>query len=290
MKRKSGLVPAAARVPLALSDADQALSDEAVQTFVAEVGGRHALTGALAVGATSPDVQQIVRLLLDPRYDQTSLPRLCRLAGLTVADFFVAYRKALVARSHIAATHLVAGQILTVVQDILHRAAPHHVPCDACYGCGSITPSPTRQVPNPSPGPCPRCQGRGQITLLPDLDRQKVALELAQLTQKSGGIVVQQQTTVTQPQRPLQAPGALEQLQQAVSQILYHEPITLSPDADEPPAEVDEPPADDDAEDEPEDSEQPDPSDAEAPPPERVFDEPPNVAQPLRSHPGPDAA
>src|SRR5262245_4259853 len=224
MKRKAGLVPAAARVATTgLTDLEQELADEAVETFVTVVGGRHALTETLAVADHSVEIQHVVRLLLDPRYDNVGLPRLCRLAGLTVADCLVAYRKALIARAHIAATATVAAKILPVVDDILTRAAPHQVVCDACHGEGSLPPRPTRTDPNPSPLPCPTCRASGRRLVLPDLDRQKLALELAHLLQKSGGIVVQQNTNVAPDPRAVQGPGALEQLQQAVSQILYHE-------------------------------------------------------------------
>lgn len=228
----SGLVKAASRHVTPAAAPDSASYDRAVLTFIEAVGGRQALTDTLAVAATATELQPIAQLLLDSRYDGQPVTRLCRLAGLTVADLLVAYRKALVAKAHIKAAVSIAERIPAVVDDVLRRAAPHDLPCDACQGLGETRPRATKADPLPIPVPCSRCRGSGQTHHLPDLDRQKLALELAQLSQKSGGIFVQQNNVANDaPSAGLAAgPGALESLQQAVSQILYNQPITLAPD------------------------------------------------------------
>lgn len=254
--RTSGLVPAAAtrQRPPTGQEADLPGHDDALRSFIESVGGRETFTEVLSVASPDPAVQKILRLLLNPKHDGTPLSQLCRLAGLTVADFFVAYRKGTLAKAQIIATLLIADKVCAVVEDVMTRAAPHQVVCERCRGVGSLPPRPTISYPNPAPKPCAKCGASGRVDVLPNLDRQKLALELAQLTTKSGGLFIQQNTGVSttatataeaaRAAAPQPVVGALEQLQQAVSQILYSSgPMTtldvepIRPRA-EPPAPI----------------------------------------------------
>jgi hypothetical protein len=94
----------------------------------------------------------------------------------------------------------------------------------------------------------------------PDLDRQKLALELGQLTQKGGGFFIQQTQIANATAATLAAGGGgmLEQLQQVVGELLFRpsprgeSPMTDPPGAPVPPQEEPprEPPPDDDEEEE----------------------------------------
>ena len=131
---------------------------------------------------------------------------------------------------------------MAVVADVMHRSKPHEVTCTDCAGVGQVTPEPTRKHPNPSPAPCESCRGAGRRLCQPDLDRQKVALELGQLLTKSGGINLSQQTLIAAPSngKPVGlGPGALVALQQAVGEILTPRPrraptveVTAGPEPD----------------------------------------------------------
>jgi hypothetical protein len=195
------------------------LAAEAIDAFALSLGGREALAEALAIADSSPDVEQITMLLLDPRYAEIPLPRLCWQAGLTIAQLFAAYRKAALAKAHLASAQHIVTTLPEVVKDVMHRAAPYEISCGACQGTGSITDEPTEKRPNPAPHPCEPCQGHGRLLVLPDLDRQKLALELGQLITKGGGLAIQQ-TMILPPERA-GTPGSLEQLQQAVGAILF---------------------------------------------------------------------
>src|SRR5262249_56834497 len=107
----SPLVPAAARVPDVLSEDETQLNLEAIETFTRIVGGREALISVLSVCQVAPDVDKVVTFLMDPRYERLSLKKICYLAGLTVADLFVAYTKPLITRAHIQATHIGAAKL-----------------------------------------------------------------------------------------------------------------------------------------------------------------------------------
>lgn len=221
-KRAGGLMLAAARLdaaPLALTAEEADLSAGAIATFEAVLGGRDALVDALCVADGSPEVDKITSLLLDARYDGWSLRRVCATAGLTVADFFAAYKKAALVRAHLQLVPVITQKLVGVVDDLLTRAQPHYLPCGVCQGSGTVTPAPTRTQPTPSAQTCESCQGQGRVLHLPDLDRQKLALEVAEVIKPRAGFTFNQATVVAASGGA--APGALEQLQQAVSAVLY---------------------------------------------------------------------
>lgn len=231
---RSGALAPAMRPDLTLTPEEADLSAAAVDAFTVALGGRQALLDTLAVADGTPEVHQIVNLLIDPRYADWSLRRICHLAGLTVADLFVAYRKALFVKAHLQASALVSQHLVAVVDDVMKRAQPYEVTCDTCAGLCTITPEPSKAAPNPVPGPCPTCRGGGRLICQPDLDRQKVALELGQLLQTRAGISIQQNSVQLQGgglgPGGVGTPGALEQLQQAVHEVLYpRAPVEAAP-------------------------------------------------------------
>lgn len=242
MAKPAGSLVPAVRPDLSLSAKEADLSAAALDAFTVALGGRQAVLDALLVASGNPEVDRITTLLIDPSYGGMSLRRLCTLAGLTVADLFVAYRKALLAKAHLQATKVVSDQLVKVVDDVMRRSQPYELTCGACEGLGTITPEPSKKQPNPSPERCRACQGRGKVTMEPDLDRQKVALELGQLLQTRGGITVQQ-NSLHLPAGGAGGGGAgmLEQLQQAVHEVLYPRPRQSDPepvvDATAPPLE-----------------------------------------------------
>ena len=236
MARKPvGLVPAL-RPDLTLSAEEADLSSAAVDAFTVAIGGRAELLNSLLVADGTPEIHKIVNLLIDPRYGGWSLRQICALGGLTIADLFAAYRKALLVRAHLQATKTVVDQLPAVVADIMERSRPYEVTCESCRGLGTVTPEPTKAVPNPTPGPCVPCRGAGRLLQQPDLDRQKVALELGQLIQQRGGINIQQNSlTLPAAGGGSGAPGPLEQLQQAVHEVLYPRARTPEVEATRPP-------------------------------------------------------
>lgn len=200
-----------------VSLAEDAASDQAVELFEKALGGRDALLDALAVGDNAPEVNKVVTLLVDPRYETYSLRKLCHDSGITVADLFAAFKQAAVQKAHLLASQVILSRLLPVVEDVMTRSAPHYVTCEACDATGTITPEPTKTTPNPEPAPCTACKGRGQRLVFPDLDRQKLALELADLVKKGGGLsITQNNAAVFTPSAV--STGSLEQLQQALGE------------------------------------------------------------------------
>ena len=191
-----------------LTREDANCSGAAVDTFIGVLGGRARLTEILRIGAGDPAVDRVLDLLDEPLYGGWSLPKLCVRAGVSVADFLRAYQRAMLAVGEIAATKVIADGIVPVVADLMRRAAPYEVPCDC-----TLTPPTT--VPPPV---CKTCRGRGVRTILPDLDRQKIALALAKLL-LPGGPVLQQTTQIVH--APAASGGTLANLHAAVREILH---------------------------------------------------------------------
>ena len=162
-------------------------ADKAVETFLLGVGGRDQLLDALEIGSARPEIDKVLDFLADERYASMSLRQICNFAGLTVADLMAAYRSATLIKSQIAATAQIAHRIGPVVADVMRRAAPHEVSCRACNGAGTVSKGDDPALP------CLPCRGTGSVVAEPELDRQKLALELAELLKKGGGISITQQ-------------------------------------------------------------------------------------------------
>jgi hypothetical protein len=210
---RGALVPAAARSALVLTPEEQQLSGDAIETFAAAVGGRKKLLETLSIADADNTTDKVVNCLLDPAYQSWSLRRICAYAGITVADLFASYKRALFTAAHIAAAHLITEKLPPIVADVMARALPGTESCPRCKG------APT----TPGLSACPLCDGAGTVATEPDLDRQKLALELGRLTERRAGIVMQQTTAVAAGTAALQssATGSLEQLQQAVGELLF---------------------------------------------------------------------
>lgn len=230
------------RPDLRLTPAETDRSLDAVEVFSTALGGRDALLQALSFGNGSPEVDRVTQLLEDPRYRSWSLRRICDQAQITIADLFDAYKKALLTMAHLQATQTITRELVEVVADVMKRAHPYEMPCSSCRGLGRVTPDPTTDTPNPPPTVCETCQGSGHTIELPDLDRQKLALELGQLVVKGGGINLQQNALVVPPPATF-GPGAIDQLQQAVAEVLTprgrRPPAGPAPVVDVEPAQVD---------------------------------------------------
>jgi hypothetical protein len=207
----TALVPAAARTPTQLTAVEADLSADAVETFAVAVGGRKRLLETLALADHDGRSDKVVNCLLDPDYADWSLRRICTYAGITVADLFASYKRAMFVQAHVAAAHTITTALPPIVEDVMRRALPLPAPCPHCRGIA--TPPNTKA--------CALCKGDGTILLEPNLDRQKLALELGRLTAQKGGMVVQQ-TQISAPSSSVSLnSGSLEQLQQAVGELLF---------------------------------------------------------------------
>lgn len=219
--------PAAARSaapkPAALSDRAIGLNEQAISVLIRELGGRDALAALLTVAGGSPEIATLAALLSDEPFRTQAIGALCTRAGITIVEFFLAVGKAKQQRAILLAQSRIADGIVQVVDDVMTRSAPQDVPCGACQGLGTVPPP--GGGADAAPVPCGGCRGTGRTSLLPDLDRQKVALDLAKLLPKAGGgPMVAVQNNFANGGRTGPVVGGIEQLQQAVNEALFARP------------------------------------------------------------------
>jgi len=205
-------LPAGPRAPTILTTAELTLNGDAIETFVKAVGGREKLLAVLAICDTDSSSDKVVNCLLDDTYSSWSLRRICAYAGITVAELFATYKRALFAQAHIEAAHKITEKLVPIVEDVMARALPGTAICPRCNG---------QAVPDTAP--CPQCAGTGKVETEPELPRQKLALELGRLIEHRAGVMVQQNAIAagTGAAATTLQSGSLEQLQQVVGDLLF---------------------------------------------------------------------
>lgn len=154
---------------------------QAVDQFEKDLGGRDKLLGILAGLPADDRLAETLGLLADPRSDDIPLSRLCQVGGITMGELMEAVRKGVLGPALTRALMTMAARIQPIVEDVMRRAAPYEEPCEACDGGGTRA----RKEDEP-PVPCQVCKGAGKKMVMPELERQKFALELARLLPKKG--------------------------------------------------------------------------------------------------------
>lgn len=206
-----------------LSEATLRAAVRSLEAIEASLGGRSGLVEVLLVCELSADLRYVVGLLCDPVQAGNGLEAVVRSGKVTGAELLRLIREGQLARAHTAASRYVAQHLPGVVEDVMVRAQPYEVECGACQGTGSVVPEPTKDHPNPEPQPCKACKATGTVVKLPDLARQELALELAQLLPKAGGggisLTVQRQPSQTIVVKG--GGGSLEAFQAASDRVLY---------------------------------------------------------------------
>lgn len=219
----------------ALAEIDK--GGEALKQFEKACGGRQKFIDALVPQADG-SIRDLLAMLQDDRYKGKSLVWIAQTCGLSLTRIMQAYHSGLIYRMHVAATQIVAEKIGPVVEHILDHAIPRELSCPDCNGTGKIDIEKKRTPSNA----CKACHGVGTRTIEPDLARQKLALDLAQLSpQSKAGPVVQQQFNIgaDQPTTVKSSDprvGGLERLHQALGKVLYEKPLVIdvTPDPTEP--------------------------------------------------------
>lgn len=214
------------RSPVTLARAGKLFTPLVVQELQAieqSVGGRAAIVGLLSLAPLTKDLQYILGLLGDPQQQGKSLAECCALANVLPGDLLKHLAAAALVRGKIQAAQRIGTGIPAVIEDIMRRAAPYEEACATCQGTASITPDPTPDTPNPVPESCDTCKGSGRLRYLPTLETQKLAVELAQLLPKGGGlqIAVQQNNGAGATGGGTMGMGALERLQLATDKVIY---------------------------------------------------------------------
>lgn len=196
-----------------------------LQSMEQDLGGRGELVGMLTLAPLTPDLEYILGLLGDPAHNRESLADICAAAGILPGDLLKHLQQAALLRGKVLAAQAVGNGIAAVVKDVMRKAAPYEDACSTCMGVGQVTPEPTNTTPNPSPETCETCRGTGRLMYQPKLEHQQMAIDMAQLIPKSGGINI---ANINQPGGPGgggtgggSISGALTSIQRLTDQALY---------------------------------------------------------------------
>lgn len=195
---------------------------ERLQEIEQELGGREQLVGMLVLAPLTPDLRYVLGLLGDPKNQGKSFAAICAQGNVLPGAILKHLAEAALLLGKTKASQRIGDGIEAVAEDVMRRAAPYVDSCHTCLGIGTLTPEPTKDNPNPSPNPCETCLGTGKLTYSPDLERQRLAIDMAQLLPKSGGIQIAQ---INGQGPPSAGFGTLERLQQLTDKILYGDPI-----------------------------------------------------------------
>ena len=187
-----------------------------ITRFEKALGGRQSVIGSLVIDS-SPEIQRFVKLLLNPENDRMTLGELATESNITLTDLLRAYRNATLAKAQILAVNKIAEALPDVAADVMKRALPQPALCPVCRGD-----KPKRK--NGEDQTCKTCDGTGKIHRSPSVQRQRLALEIAELLKppKHGPALLAQFNinAAASPSSPT-APGSFEQMQNAVSHVLY---------------------------------------------------------------------
>lgn len=159
--------------------------------FEKEAGGRDGLVNTLSYGESDPAIEYTVSLIADPRNDDKTLAQICDLGGITLQKLLKHYRDSGGMRAQLKAYEKVWRALPAVAEDVMYRAIPQPIDCAACDGEGKIS--------KPTTGgergmvECRKCAGTGRTLSVPDLDRQKLALDLGKMLPKGPAVAVNTQ-------------------------------------------------------------------------------------------------
>lgn len=183
---------------LGLSREVPAALDEASKKFEQAAGGRDSLVAHLCHLPLTPEQDLIVGMIADPRNKIHSLGRICQLADITFGGLLELFRKAGFAKAQVEAMQKVWAKTPAVAEDVMTRALPHLLPCGPCRGRGwkkeRVRDEETGKLKQPlawEDKDCEACGGAGSITVQPEHERQRTALELAGLLNTPGSPNVQ---------------------------------------------------------------------------------------------------
>lgn len=214
---------------------------QAMKEIEDAAGGRLELAATLEA-APGAEFELLAGYLADPANDGLSLAALCRKAGLSMRDFLTSLRDARYARLAAEIGLKVAQHLPKVAEDIVLRAQPHYVECPGCAGSGvaPVFPAPSSSSSGgsgsdaaenadqpPAPPPCSLCKGSGQQLVLPELARQKLALELGGVLKQGPGVavgVVVNNPGPTLPELPRSTPAFRRKTDELVWEAPGHAP------------------------------------------------------------------
>lgn len=234
---------------------ERPVAESAIAVFEKLLGGKtELLQGLLSSPEITPNIRKVLTAMLDPRKADRSLSSLCADANVLPGEVFGAFRDATIAKATVQSLVEISQRLPKITINYLLNAVDHPITCPECSGSRKMlirAAGPKKKMGRPKTNGAPevvkdadqiidclRCCGEGTVVKPAEVGHQETVFEIMGLLKKGSGI------SITQTNQTLQAPqdlggglGGLEQLQQAVSGILFgRQPIDLQHVVDVTPA------------------------------------------------------
>lgn len=160
---------------------------EALEQLEEAVGGRGQIAASLQISTQPLTVEEeiLANLLADPANQSTSLAELCGRTGITIGRVLELFAKAEGAQAYAKSLSRIYRRLPDVVGDVMERALPRTKQCRACKGRGTV---PVKNGAEDVEIACMVCDGTGQMEIEPELERQKIALQLGGFLKDKGGV------------------------------------------------------------------------------------------------------
>lgn len=231
---------------------ERPVAASAIAVFEKLLGGKtELLQGLLSSPEITPNIRKVLSAMLDPRKADRSLSALCADANVLPGEVFGAFRDATIAKATVQSLVEISQRLPKITVDYLTNAVDHAIVCPSCSGSrkeilrgnGGTKKSRKKaelEVAVPVPDKlidCTRCNGEGTVVKAAEVGHQETVFEIMGLLKKGSGISITQTNQTIAPAQDLGGGlGGLEQLQQAVSGILFgRQPIDVSQAVDVTP-------------------------------------------------------
>lgn len=179
--------------PISLAHLDQRV-EEALSSLERALGGRHSLISSLLQANLGDAENNFMEMLADPRNDAINLAKVAGLAGLSVGRVLQIFKEAKGAEAYVRSINRVYDRLPEIAGDIADRSVPTTTRCVPCRGTGVVDQTTgAAQVPGADPAnlvACWPCEGLGTVVVHPDLERQKLALQIGGLVKKDGTVIM----------------------------------------------------------------------------------------------------
>jgi hypothetical protein len=168
---------------------------EALGKLEQAFGGRQSLIDTLVIAPSTAQLQYVVGLIADPRNEKRTLGDICEEGGITPDQLFAAYRSGKAAKAQALAFDRIYDPVPDVAADLMRRALQHAALCTTCNGKGTlkekqVIKGTTTDEIRYATTECYVCDGTGKIQKDPDLKTQELALTIAGMVPKAGGVNV----------------------------------------------------------------------------------------------------
>jgi len=179
--------------PISLAHRNQRV-EEALTSLERALGGRHSLIASLLQANLGDSENTFMELLADPRNDTANLAKIAGLAGLSVGRVLQIFKEAKGAEAYVRSINRIYDRLPDIAGDIADRSVPTTTRCALCRGTGVVdSTTGAAQVPGADPAnlvACWPCEGLGKVVVHPDLERQKIALQIGGVLKKDGTVIM----------------------------------------------------------------------------------------------------